>query len=257
MKPSSTKTRRASLEQILFSQGFGTRKLCRVLVMQGKVEVAGEVCEDSDAEFELGSPDAPFEFTVRGERWQYHEQAYLMLNKPPGYECSQKPKSHLSVYELLPPPLRERGKGGVQAVGRLDQDTTGLLIFCDDGQMIHRMTSPKHEVPKVYEITTSENVTQQQINKLLAGVVLADDPEPVQASACEFKSDKHLSMTLTSGKYHQVKRMLAAVGNNVAGLHRSRIGHLSLPADLAQGQWRWLTPSELAAANQRDAKVPA
>jgi 16S rRNA pseudouridine516 synthase len=249
----SAKTQRASLEQILFSQGFGTRKLCRVLVYQGKVEVAGALCEDPEAEFDLGTPDAPLEFSVRGERWQYHSQAYLMLNKPPGYECSQKTKSHLSVYELLPLPLRERGKGGVQAVGRLDQDTTGLLIFSDDGQFIHRMTSPKHEVPKVYDIMTSDAIAPAQIAKLLAGVVLADDPEPVRAQACVPHADKRMSMTLTSGKYHQVKRMLAVVGNHVEALHRSRIGRLSLPDDLAQGQWRWLTPADLVAASDANA----
>lgn len=255
MKPATkpAKPQRASLEQILFSQGFGTRKLCRVLVFQGKVQVAGELCEDPEADFDLGTPETPLEFTVRGEQWQYHPQAYLMLNKPPGYECSQKPKSHLSVYELLPLPLRERNKGGVQAVGRLDQDTTGLLIFSDDGQFIHRMTSPKHEVPKVYDITTSEPITPAQIDKLLAGVALADDPEPVVAQACVLQGDKRMSMTLTSGKYHQVKRMLAAVGNHVEALHRSRIGRMPLPDDLAQGQWRWLTPADLAAVSDAGA----
>jgi len=246
----SRSSRRINLEQILFSQGFGTRKLCRLLITEGKVEVQGHVCTGVNVEFDVSEPgmDAPLEFVVRGEHTQYHEQAYLMLNKPPGYECSQKPKSHLSVYNLLPLYLRERGKGGVQSVGRLDQDTTGLLLFSDDGQFIHRMASPKHLVPKVYEVTTSEAITPSQIAKLLAGVVLADDPEPVVARACVPHAENRMSLTLTSGKYHQVKRMVAAVGNNVSALHRSRIGELALPADLAQGEWRWLTSAELAAA---------
>jgi 16S rRNA pseudouridine516 synthase len=150
---------------------------------------------------------------------------------------------------LLPSPLRLRPQKaavqGVQAVGRLDQDTTGLLLLTDDGKFIHRMSSPKHHMPKVYEVTTKHEITAQQVEKLLSGVVLDDSPKPVQAAACEKVSDTHLKLTLTEGKYHQVKRMLAAVGNRVEGLHRSAIGNLQLPADLAPGQWRWILPSEL------------
>jgi 16S rRNA pseudouridine516 synthase len=150
---------------------------------------------------------------------------------------------------LLPSPLRLRPQKaavqGVQAVGRLDQDTSGLLLLTDDGKFIHRMSSPKHHMPKVYEVTTKHEITAQQVEKLLSGVVLDDSPKPVQAAACEKVTETHLKLTLTEGKYHQVKRMLAAVGNRVEGLHRSAIGNLQLPADLAPGQWRWILPSEL------------
>ena len=237
------------LAQILFSQGFGARKLCRLLIANGAVEVQGKVCTDAAAEWDvtMGPADSPaFEFCVDGVRWQYHAKAYLMLHKPAGYECSQKAKSHPSVYALLPSPLRTRD---VQAVGRLDQDTTGMLLFSDDGQFIHRMTSPRHEVPKVYDVTTSEAVTPEQVARLIAGVVLDDSPEPVRALAATLTTARGLSLTLASGKYHQVKRMLAAVGNHVAGLHRSQIGQLPMPPDLAAGQWRWLTPRELAQAS--------
>ena len=229
------------LEQVLFSQGFGARKRCRVLVSSGEVAVAGVVCTDSAMECDVTEP---FKFAVEGETWQYHHIAYLVLHKPPGFECSQKAKSHPSVYTLLPAPLRTRD---VQAVGRLDQDTSGLLLFSDDGQFIHRMTSPKHEVPKVYEVVTSEPVTPLQCARLTAGVVLDDSPKPVRALACTSTPDG-LKLTLTSGKYHQVKRMMAAVGNHVERLHRSQIGGFHLPADLALGQWRWLTAQELIAA---------
>jgi 16S rRNA pseudouridine516 synthase len=172
-----------------------------------------------------------------------------MLHKPTGTECSQKPSTWPSIYTLLPSPLRLRPQKaavqGVQAVGRLDQDTTGLLLLTDDGKFIHRMSSPRHHMPKVYEVTTKHEITAQQVEKLLSGVVLDDSPKPVQAAACEKVSDTHLKLTLTEGKYHQVKRMLAAVGNRVEGLHRSAIGNLQLPADLAPGQWRWILPSEL------------
>lgn len=234
-------------EQLLFTQGFGTRKRCRILCLQGEVSVDGASCVDPDQVFE---PRAGLPFSVGDERWEFHPQAYLMLNKPAGYECSQKPRSHPPVYDLLPAPLRERAKGGVQAVGRLDQDTTGLLLFSDDGQFIHRMTSPKHEVGKVYEVTTAEKVSQDQVARLLAGVVLDDDPAPVAAAACVITSEYSLSLTLTSGKYHQVKRMLVAAGNHVTALHRSRIGQLRLPGDLALGEWRWLDAAALSQLEQ-------
>ncbi len=187
-------------------------------------------------------------FTVQGATWEYHEKAYLMLHKPAGHECSQKPSTYPSIYTLLPAPVRQRGGGaaaGVQAVGRLEHDTTGLLLLSDDGKFIHRMSSPRHHVPKVYEVTTKHAVDDRQIQRLLAGVVLDDDPKPVRAAACEKTGELQLSLTLTEGKYHQVKRMIAAVGNRVEGLHRSRIGGLALPADLTPGQWRWLTAQQL------------
>ncbi|MDB5745102.1 MAG: ribosomal small subunit pseudouridine synthase [Polaromonas sp.] len=199
-------------------------------------------------------------FTVQEVAWEYHEKAYLMLHKPAGYECSQKPSTYPSIYTLLPAPIRQRGGGaaaGVQAVGRLDQDTTGLLLLSDDGKFIHRMSSPKHHVPKVYEVTVKHSVDSQQINKLLAGVVLDDDPKPVRAAACEQTGNLQLSLTLTEGKYHQVKRMIAAVGNRVEALHRARIGDLALPADLLPGQWRWLTAQDLNGIAAVPAKAPA
>ena len=109
------------------------------------------------------------------------------------------------------------------------------------------MNSPRRHVPKVYEVTTKHPLDERQLERLRAGVVLDDDPRPVRAAAAEPVSDTHLRLTLTEGKYHQVKRMVAAVGNRVEGLHRSRIGGLSLPAELAPGQWRWLTSDDLAA----------
>jgi 16S rRNA pseudouridine516 synthase len=150
--------------------------------------------------------------------------------------------------------LRQRpSKGahpGVQAIGRLDQDTTGMLLLSDDGAFIHRMSSPKKHVPKVYEVTTDDPVDDQQVQRLLAGVVLDDDPKPVRAAACEATGSHSLRLTLLEGKYHQVKRMLAAVGNRVVGLHRSRIGTLQLPADLKPGEWRWLDAAQLAAVTE-------
>ena len=221
------------LSQLLFSQGFGVRRECEGLILGGHVTLAGQVCDDPFFEVE---PEG-LSFGVRGELWPYHAKALVLLHKPAGYECSQKPKHHPSVLSLLPLPLRVRG---LQPVGRLDEDTTGLLLMTDDGALIHRLTSPKKHVPKVYEIEAIDPLTDAQIDALRRGVVLHDDPLPARAAAAERTGDHTLRMTLLEGKYHQVKRMLAATGNTVKALHRSAYGVLALPADLAPGQWRWL-----------------
>ena len=237
------------LQNILFSQGFGTRRVCAGLIQQGLVTVSETSVTDPSAEFDA----VGLHFTVQGVQWRYFEKAYLMLHKPASYECSQKPSTYPSIYTLLPAPIRQRGGGaaaGVQAVGRLDQDTTGLLLLSDDGKFIHRMSSPKHHVAKVYEVLAKHAVNDAQISKLLDGVVLDDDPRPVRAAACQQTGERQLSLTLTEGKYHQVKRMISAVGNRVediGGLHRSRIGQLALPVDLKPGGWRWLTAQDLLA----------
>lgn len=222
-----------NLSRILFSQGMGSRRECEGLIASGHVAVAGIICTDPWQEFD----DSGLAYSVEGRPWTFRKRAVLVMNKPAGVECSQKPKHHPSVYSLLPPPLRRRD---VQAVGRLDEDTTGLLLFTDDGALIHRWTSPKQHVAKVYEVGCKHPVEARQIERLLAGVTLLDGPEMVRAAACEASGSHGLRLTLTEGKYHQVKRMVAAVGNRVEALHRSRYGALTLPADLAAGQWRWL-----------------
>jgi 16S rRNA pseudouridine516 synthase len=244
------------LQDILYSQGFGTRRVCAGLIQQGLVQVYQDrndavpvACTESAKELEAEG----LRFRVQGVDWEYFEKAYVMLHKPAGTECSQKPSTYPSIYTLLPSPLRLRPQKsavqGVQAVGRLDQDTTGLLLLSDDGQFIHQMSSPKKHCPKVYEVTAKHPLDEKQVRRLLDGVVLEDDPKPVRAAACEIVDAQgpslHLRLTLTEGKYHQVKRMLAAVGNRVEGLHRSRIGAMELPADLAPGQWRWLRSDDL------------
>ena len=244
------------LQEILYSQGFGTRRVCAGLIQQGFVQVymdngAIAPVTVTDSAMEFVAKD--LRFRVQGVEWEYFEKAYVLLNKPAGTECSQKPSTYPSIYTLFPSPLRLRPQKsavqGVQAVGRLDQDTTGLLLLSDDGQFIHQMSSPKKHSPKVYEVTAKHPLDDKQVQRLLAGVVLDDDPKPVRAAACEIVdpdgASTHLRLTLTEGKYHQVKRMLAAVGNRVEGLHRSRIGALELPADLAPGQWRWLRANDL------------
>ena len=222
------------IAQILFSQGFGSRRDCTGLLHNGLVRVGGQVVEDPHEDFE---PEG-LVFDVQGRSWPYQATAIILLHKPAGYECSQKPKHHPSVLTLLPLPLRTRG---VQPVGRLDEDTTGLLLLTDDGALIHRLTSPKHHVPKVYEVGCKHPLDDQQLQRLRDGVVLDDNPAPVRAAAAERTGECALALTLTEGKYHQVKRMLAAVGNRVQTLHRSRFGGLSLTApEVLPGAWRWV-----------------
>jgi 16S rRNA pseudouridine516 synthase len=221
------------LAALLFSQGFGTRRECDDLIAAGLVRIGGAVVDDPAAEVQ---PQG-LAFEVEGRAWKYHERALVLLHKPVGYECSQKPSAWPSVLTLLPPPLRRRG---VQPVGRLDQDTTGALLLTDDGTLIHKLTSPKHHVPKVYEASTADPLDASQLARLTAGVVLHDDPKPVRAAAAEAVDTHHLRLTLTEGKYHQVKRMVGAVGNRVTALHRSAFGALQLPGSLAPGQWCWV-----------------
>ncbi len=227
------------LERILQSQGFGTRRECRALVRLERVTVGGEMVDDPFVELD---PEG-LEFTVSGEAWRYHEKAYVMLHKPAGYECSQKPKHHPAVFALLPSPLVVRA---VQCVGRLDEDTTGLLLLTDDGQFIHKLTSPKHGVLKRYVATTKHPVDDAQLAALRGGVELNDAPGvSVAAHAVEQLDANRLAITIGEGKYHQVKRMVAAAGNRCDALHRVAVGSLELPADLAPGEWRWINPSDV------------
>lgn len=236
------------LGDLLYSQGFGTRRVCAGLIAQGRVSIGGQVQRDLRSRIDVSDP--AFEFRVDGQCWPYRERAYLMLHKPAGYECSHRPGAWPSVYSLLPSPLRWRpGTGrslGVQAVGRLDQDTTGLLLFSDDGVFVHRLNSPRRQVPKIYEVLAKHVVDDQQVRQLTEGVRLRDDPHPVRAVHCEVQDGYRLRLTLTEGKYHQVKRMVSAVGNRVEALHRPCVGALELPPELEPGQWRWLDAGDVA-----------
>lgn len=231
------------LSRILQSQGFGSRKGCVTRVRAGAVAVNGVVCDDPEAEFNTNG----LQLTLDGVTWTYREKAYVLMHKPAGYECSHHPSHHPSVFSLLPPPLLQRG---VQCVGRLDQDTTGLLLFSDDGQFIHRMISPRKGIAKVYRATCADPVTDATLAALRTGVVLNDEPAPIAALACERLDASTLRLTLAEGKYHQVKRMIGATGNRVETLQREAIGGHALPADMAPGSWRWLEAADLQQLEQ-------
>lgn len=228
------------LDKILQRQGFGTRKGCRALIRHGRVLVNGALCEDPFADV----PTDGLVLTIDEIAWPYREFATIILNKPANFECSRRPIHHPSVLSLLPRPLVERD---VQPIGRLDEDTTGLLILTDDGKLNHVLSSPKKKIPKVYLATTKHPVDTAQVEAMLTGVVLHDDPEPVRAAACEVVEPTLLRLTITEGKYHQVKRMVAAAGNRVEALQRVALGDLVLPADLKPGEWRWLEAADLEA----------
>jgi 16S rRNA pseudouridine516 synthase len=228
-----------TLDRILQSQGFGTRKWCAGLVADGNVRIGSETVTDDRARFETDG----LEFSVYDEPWQYREHVYLALHKPADYECSRKPSHHPGVLSLLPEQFANRD---VQPVGRLDHDTTGLLLMSDDGSFIHAQSSPRRHIPKVYVATTHDAVTPQLVELLLKGVKLHDEPAPLAAELAEQLDEHRLKIVLEQGKYHQVKRMLAAAGNHCTALCRTQIGELTLEAlGLAEGEWRYLEADEL------------
>lgn len=227
------------LFRILQSQGFGVRRDCRALIMAGRVKVNGMLIEDTEFDCDTEA----LCLTVDGVDWRYREQVYLALNKPTGYECSRQAQHHPSIFSLLPSPLVNRG---VQPVGRLDQDSSGLLLLSDDGAFIHRYTSPKKTIGKTYRVRCKHALDDAQIVALLTGVQLRDEPAPLSARTCARVDTHTIEMEITEGKYHQVKRMLAAAGNRVDALQRIRIGGWALPAGLEPGQWCFLEAPDLA-----------
>lgn len=230
---------RQTLDRILQSQGFGSRKWCRELISDGEVSINGTVVTDYRESLETEG----LVFTIFDEEWAYREHVYLALNKPSGFECSRKPSHHPGVLTLLPEQFAWRD---VQPVGRLDHDTTGLLLLSDDGAFIHAQSSPKRHVPKLYLATTAEPVTDELIGLLLGGVQLHDEPAPIAARSCRRIGGDQIEIVLEQGKYHQVKRMLAAAGNHCAALQRTAIGKLRLEQlALDEGEWRYLGAEEL------------
>jgi 16S rRNA pseudouridine516 synthase len=208
------------LERILQNQGFGSRRQCRQLVELGEVRIGGEIVDNPGAEIAT----AGLVFEVEGEAWTYRDKTYLALYKPPATSAPTSP-STTGAFRLLPHQLVARN---VQSVGRLDVDTTGLLLFSDDGAFIHNLSSPKKHVPKIYRAELAEDGSDTLIERLLAGVDLIDEPLPVPALTARLLAPRTLEMSVDLGKYHVVKRMIAAAGNHVEQLHRSGFGGLSL-----------------------------
>ena len=231
--------KKLSLDKILQTQGFGTRRECRNLILHGAVSIDDEIVTD----YQMTPDIAALDFTVDGTPWQYREHLYLALNKPAGVECSRRPSHHRGVLALLPDQFTLRD---VQPVGRLDHDTTGLLLLSDDGTFIHAQSHPKRHVTKTYVATTQDPVTPELVAQLQAGVKLVDEPALLAARARQLDSHQ-IEIILDQGKYHQVRRMLAAAGHHCVALQRTAIGGLTLEGlGLAEGAWVYLTPEQLS-----------
>jgi 16S rRNA pseudouridine516 synthase len=236
------------LDRILQSQGFGTRKYCRQLIADGEVSINGVVVDDYREAFETDG----LRLELLDEVWPYREHVYIAMNKPAGHECSLKPSHHPPVIDLLPEQMRWRE---VQPVGRLDHDTTGLLLLSDDGAFIHAQSSPKRHVPKLYVATTYAPVSDELMQALRSGVQLIDEPGTLAATHCRKLGENELEIALEQGKYHQVKRMLVAAGNHCTALRRVAIGGLTLEAlGLAEGEWVFLEAAQLALLRANDAE---
>lgn len=236
-----------SLQRILQSQGFGTRRQCRALVRRGGVTVEGGRAEDPERIYESEG----LEIDVDGVmEWRCRERLHLALNKPPGYECSRNPSHHPSVASLLPAPFVTRG---VQPVGRLDQDASGLLLLSDDGAFNHAISSPKRHVSKTYLATTSAPATDDLVGRLRTGVQLRGEAAPIAALSCALVGAHQIEIRIEQGKYHQVKRMLAAAGAKCVGLERTAIGGLTLVGlGLEPAAWCVLGEAEIARLRSGD-----
>lgn len=232
--------------KLLQSQGFGSRKECTNLILTKRVQIDERLLVSPAETLDIAAIRC---INIDGTAWPFFRKLYLALNKPSGYECSQQPAHHPSVFELFPPQFIKRG---LQSAGRLDWDTEGLLLFTDDGSCIHALTSPRKHVPKTYRAGTEGPITNEFVAKLKTGVLLRDETEPVKAQECIKTGEFELELIIDEGKYHQVRRMIAAAGNHCTHLERIAIGSLTLSdLQLERGQWCYLTAEQLAAAGFR------
>lgn len=227
------------LVKLLANLGYGSRKQVAWMFREGRVtDPTGEVLYADD---QVGHDSV----RVDGEPLDPPQGLTLLLHKPAGYTCSTKDTGRL-VYDLLPPRFRLRSPV-LSTVGRLDRDTSGLLLFTDDGQLLHRIISPKAALPKVYEATLAEPLRGDETALFASGtLMLESETTPLRPAALEVVDATHARLTLTEGRYHQVRRMFAAAGNHVVALHRSRVGGLVL-GDLPEGGWRTLGGSDIDA----------
>ena len=227
------------LVKLLANLGYGSRRDVAAMFREGRITDAddGEVLY-ADDQVEHAR------IRVDGEPLDPPAGLVLMLNKPTGYTCSTKDPGRV-VYDLLPPRFRLRSPI-LSTVGRLDRDTSGLLLMTDDGLLLHRIVSPKARLEKVYEVTLASDLRGHEAGIFASGaLMLESENEPLAPAAMEVVTPRHARLTLVEGRYHQVRRMFAAVGNHVEALQRSRIGGLTLDG-LEPGQWRVLDAADIA-----------
>ncbi len=236
------------LDRLLANLGYGARREVQQLIFAGRVKLDGEIVADEDQRIAL-TPDLPQRLTVGGQPLDPPPGMVVMLNKPVGVTCSHKEAGPL-VYDLFPPRWLRRNPA-LSSVGRLDKDTSGLLLFTDDGALLHRIISPKHHVAKRYEATLARPLEGGEGAVFASGgLQLEGEDKPLLPATLELLAPNRARLTIGEGRYHQVRRMFAAVGNHVEGLHRDRVGGLALPSDLAPGDHRVLTPPQIEAIFQ-------
>jgi 16S rRNA pseudouridine516 synthase len=233
------------LDRLLSNRGYGSRREVQALVKAGQVVLDGTPVTVADMKLEA-APSLRERMTVRGQKLDPPPGVVLMLHKPLGVTCSHKDAGPL-VYSLLPPRWRSR-EPAISTIGRLDKDTSGLLLLTDDGDLLHRVISPRRHVPKRYLATLARPLDGSEAAVFTSGeLMLEGDDKPVAPAVLEPLTATTAYLTVTEGRYHQVRRMFAAVGNHVEALHRDQVGGLALPGDLEAGRYRLLGEAEVAA----------
>jgi 16S rRNA pseudouridine516 synthase len=228
------------LDQLLANLGYCSRREARAWIQAGRVTVGGAVTDD------FGAKAEPANVRVDGEPPDHPAGLLLLLHKPVGLVCSHEEREGPNVYGLLPPRWRRRNPP-VASIGRLDKDTSGLLLLTDQSELVHRLTSPRHKVPKVYRATLNADLPAGLAALFASGtLLLKDEPEPCAPAELKIISPREAELTLTEGRYHQVRRMFASQGCEVRTLHRLRFGPLGLD-ELPAGQWRELPLDALGA----------
>ena len=221
------------LDQLLSSLGYCSRREARGWVAAGRLALKGAVADD------FGAKADPADVTVDGEPLDHPAGLLLLLHKPVGLVCSHDGREGPDIYSLIPSRWRQRNPS-VTSIGRLDKDTSGVLLLTDLSPLVHRLTSPKHKVPKVYRATVDRDLAPELIAQFASGTLLLDGEDtPCAPATLRILSPREAELTLTEGRYHQVRRMFAATGSTVLTLHRARFGPLEL-GDLPAGQWREL-----------------
>jgi 16S rRNA pseudouridine516 synthase len=221
------------LDQILASLGYCSRSEARDWIKAGAITVRGEEADD------VGARVNPADVCVDGEPLDHPDGLLLLVNKPLGLVCSHELREGPNVYSLLPERWQRRNPP-VTSVGRLDKETSGLILLTDLSPLVHRLTSPKHKVPKIYRATVDRDLAPELVERFASGTLLLDgEKEPCAPAELKILSPREAEVTLTEGRYHQVRRMFAAGGATVLALHRARFGELEL-GELQPGQWREL-----------------
>ncbi len=221
------------LDQLLANLGYCSRREARDWVAAGRVTVRGEVTDDSGGKVVAG------DVRVDGAPLDHPDGLLLLVHKPVGLVCTHEDREGANVYSLLPERWRRRHPT-VTSVGRLDKDTSGLLLLTDQSALVHRLTSPKHKVPKVYRATLDRDLSPELVPLFASGqLLLAGESEPCAPATLAILAPRDAAVTLTEGRYHQVRRMFAATGTTVLTLHRSHFGPLEL-GELAPKSWREL-----------------